>query len=227
MGKRDYAYNSLLYSVIGILTCFFLTTVAFGQIKIVDADTIILNKEKIRLHGIDAPETEQSCYIEEEAWPCGIKATEYLKKLLEGVSTPSLLCKISSKDRYGRSIAVCYVGEININRNLVENGWALAYSEFSKDYIVYEKLASENKVGIWQGVFVEPWDWRKGIRVKAIKKNGCVIKGNISFNGEKIYHLPNTKSYFKTKISTSKGERWFCSEKEAQAHGWRKPKMQD
>ena len=227
MKKKYWVYISLLYSIGFILTYFFFITVALGQIKVVDADTIILNKEKIRLHGIDAPETEQSCYIEEEAWPCGKKATEYLKKLLEGVSTPSLLCKISSKDRYGRSIAVCYVGEININRNLVENGWALAYSEYSKDYIIYEKLASENKVGIWQGVFVEPWDWRKGIRVKAIKKNGCVIKGNISSNGEKIYHLPNTKSYFKTKISTSKGERWFCSEKEAQAHGWRKPKMQD
>ena len=198
MKKKYWVYISLLYSIGGILTYFFFITVALGQIKVVDADTIILNKEKIRLHGIDAPETEQSCYIEEEAWPCGKKATEHLKKLLEGVSTPSLLCKVSSKDRYGRSIAVCYVGEININRNLVENGWALAYSEYSKDYIIYEKLASENKVGIWQGVFVEPWDWRKGIRVKAIKKNGCVIKGNISSNGEKIYHLPYTKSYFKT-----------------------------
>ena len=227
MEKRDYAYTSFLYSVIGILTCFFLTTVAFGQIRIVDADTIILNKEKIRLHGIDAPETEQSCYIEDQAWSCGKEATEYLKKLLEGVSTQSLLCKISSKDRYGRSIGVCYIGEININSNLVENGWALAYTEYSKDYIIYQKLASENKVGIWQGDFVEPWNWRKGIRVKAIKKNGCMIKGNISSNGKKIYHLPNMKSYYKTKISSSKGERWFCSEKEAQAHGWRKPKIKN
>ena len=227
MKKKYRAYISLLFRVTGILTYFFSITVALGQIKVVDADTIFLNKEKIRLHGIDAPETEQSCYIEEEAWPCGKQATEYLKKLLEGASIPSLLCKISSKDRYGRSIGVCYVGEININSSLVENGWALAYTEYSKDYIMYEKSASENKVGIWQGDFVEPWNWRKGIRVKAIKKNGCVIKGNISSNGEKIYHLPNTKSYFKTKISTSKGERWFCSEKEAQSHGWRKPKMQD
>ena len=189
MEKRDYAYTSLLYSVIGILTCFFLTTVAFGQIRIVDADTIILNKEKIRLHGIDAPEIQQSCYIEDQAWSCGKEATEYLKKLFEGVSTQSLHCKISSKDRYGRSIGVCYIGEININSNLVENGWALAYTEYSKDYIIYQKLASENKVGIWQGDFVEPWNWRKAIRVKAIKKNGCVIKGNISSNGKKIYHL--------------------------------------
>ena len=79
MEKRDYAYTSLLYSVIGILSCFFLNTVAFGQIRIVDADTIILNKEKIRLHGIDAPETEQSCYIEDQAWSCGKEATEYLR----------------------------------------------------------------------------------------------------------------------------------------------------
>ena len=225
--RKDWAYILLFFSVTGFFTCFFFITVALSQIRVVDADTIILKEEKIRLYGIDAPETEQNCYVNNKSWPCGKQATEYLKKLLEGASIPSLLCKISSKDRYGRSIGVCYVGEININSSLVENGWALAYTEYSKDYIMYEKSALENKVGIWQGEFVEPWNWRKGLRVKAIKKDGCLIKGNVSSDGEKIYHLPNIKSYYTTKISPSKGERWFCSEKEAQAHGWRKPKMQD
>jgi len=62
------------------------------------------------------------------------------------------------------------------------------------------------------------------VRIKEVKKIGWQIKGNISSRGEKIYHLPNSKNYLKTKISTSKGERWFCSEKEAQAFGWRKTK---
>ena len=224
MKKIAWAYVSFLYSTIGIFTYFFFVAIAFGQIKVVDADTIIFNSEKIRFHGIDAPETEQSCYVKKEAWPCGKLATEYLKNLLKDVSPPSLHCKISSKDRYGRSIGVCYIEDKNINRHLVENGWALAYREYSKDFIHSEKLASKKKIGIWQGEFVEPWNWRKGVRIHKSKKIGCKIKGNISSRGEKIYHLPNSKNYLKTKISSSKGERWFCSEKEAQENGWRKPK---
>ena len=224
MKKIGWAYISFLYGTICIVTYFFLVAIAFGQIKVVDADTIIFNNEKIRLYGIDAPEIEQFCYIEKEAWPCGKEATEYLKSLLKDVSLPSMHCKISSKDRYGRSIGVCYIEDKNINRNLVENGWALAYREYSKDFIHNEKLASKKKVGIWQGEFVEPWNWRRGVRIYEAKKIGCKIKGNISSRGEKIYHLPNSKNYLKTKISSSKGERWFCSEKEAQENGWRKPK---
>ena len=225
MKKIAWAYISFLYSIVGIITYFLFVSIAFGQIKVVDADTIIVNNEKIRLYGIDAPETKQYCYIEKEAWPCGKQATEYLKNLLKDISPPSLYCEISSKDRYGRSIGVCYIEDKNINSNLVESGWALAYQHYSKDYINVEKLASKNKIGIWQGEFIEPWNWRKGMRIRQVKKIRCQIKGNISSNGEKIYHLPNSKNYLKTKISTSKGERWFCSEKEAKANGWRKPKI--
>ena len=225
--RKSWAYISFLLSATGILTNLFFATIAFGQIKVVDADTIILNKGKIRLHGIDAPESEQYCYVNKEAWPCGKRATEYLKKLLQGVSITSLHCDISSKDRYGRSIGVCYIEDKNINSILVENGWALAYREYSRDYIPNEKLASKRKTGVWQGDFVEPWKWRRGVRIRGAKKVGCHIKGNISSNGEKIYHLPNSKKYLKTKISPSKGERWFCSEKEAQTHSWRKAKIKN
>ena len=55
------------------------------------------------------------------------------------------------------------------------------------------------------------------------RKSGCDIKGNISFNsGEKIYHVPGQNFYSETEINTSKGERWFCTEAEAKANGWRK-----
>ena len=224
MKKIAWAYISFLYSAIVILTYFFFAPIAFGQIKVVDAYTIVFNEEKIRLYGIDAPETNQYCYVNREAWPCGKQATKYLKNLLKDVSPSSLNCNISSKDRYGRSIGVCYIEDKNINRNLVENGWALAYREYSKDFIQNEILASKKKLGMWQGKFVAPWNWRRGMRIYEAKKIGCKIKGNISSRGEKIYHLPYSKNYLKTKISFSKGERWFCSEKEAQENGWRKSK---
>jgi endonuclease YncB( thermonuclease family) len=57
----------------------------------------------------------------------------------------------------------------------------------------------------------------------ATPPGGCRIKGNISQNG-RIYHVPGSPSYDQTKIDTSKGERWFCSEAEARAAGWRPPR---
>jgi hypothetical protein len=54
-------------------------------------------------------------------------------------------------------------------------------------------------------------------------KAGCNIKGNISWNNDKrLYHLPGMKDYLITKISPEKGERWFCTEPEAIANGWKK-----
>tara|TARA_Y100001968_G_C19425618_1_gene754174 strand:- start:2045 stop:2320 length:276 start_codon:yes stop_codon:yes gene_type:complete len=91
-----------------------------------------------------------------------------LKNLLEDVSPPTLQCDISSKDRYGRSIGVCYIEDQKINRSLVENGWALAYREYSKNYIRVEKLASKKKIGIWQGEFIGPWNWRRGVRFNEV-----------------------------------------------------------
>ena len=74
--SKCWASISLSVTATGILTYFFFITVALGQIKVVDADTIILNKEKIRLHGIDAPESEQYCYVNKKSWPCGKRATQ-------------------------------------------------------------------------------------------------------------------------------------------------------
>ncbi len=59
----------------------------------------------------------------------------------------------------------------------------------------------------------------------AAQSNGCVIKGNFNTRGEKIYHVPGQKYYAETQISASHGERWFCSEQEARAAGWRRSKV--
>jgi hypothetical protein len=55
---------------------------------------------------------------------------------------------------------------------------------------------------------------------------GCGIKGNISTRtGERIYHMPGQKYYFETRINWFRGERWFCSESDARAAGWRKSRV--
>jgi hypothetical protein len=57
-----------------------------------------------------------------------------------------------------------------------------------------------------------------------VSKPGCVIKGNISTSGEKIYHLPSDKYYTETVINPPYGERWFCTTEDAEAMGWRRAK---
>lgn len=112
---------------------------------------------------------------------------------------------------------------------MVSSGWALAFREYSLDYVHQEQAASAAKAGMWQGEFVSPWEWRRIEHVvieqtPSGQAGECDIKGNISSSGERIYHVPGGQYYSRTKISPSKGERWFCSEAEAQAAGWRRSK---
>ena len=67
-------------------------------------------------------------------------------------------------DRYSRIIGVCFVNDTNVNQKMVKLGWALAYRKYSKDYVIDEKNAKENKLGLWSGSFIKPWKWRKNKR---------------------------------------------------------------
>jgi hypothetical protein len=89
-----------------------------------------------------------------------------------------------------------------------------------------EREARAAKVGIWglsETQQMPPWEWRRSGGTKGAPE-GCLIKGNISSKGNKIYHRPGSSSYGATKINEAKGERWFCSEDEAVQAGWRAPR---
>jgi len=106
---------------------------------------------------------------------------------------------------------------------MVENGWAVAFRRYSLDYVGVEEEAKAVRRGIWSSGFVMPWDWRRGQRLaETAGGDGCTVKGNINSKGDRIYHVPGQENYEQTVISPSKGERWFCSEDEARAAGWRK-----
>ncbi|MEQ9694120.1 thermonuclease family protein [Shimia sp. SDUM112013] len=198
-----------------------------GRASVVDGDTIEIHGNRIRLHGIDAPESGQLCLdARNRKWRCGQKSAQALDKKI-GRKTVS--CRINGRDRYGRHIANCYTGATNLNAWMVQNGWAIAYLKYAQDYVAQEQTARNRRSGIWQGRFVQPDQWRKGARLSTdavaradTRQGACVIKGNISSKGKRIYHLPGTEWYSRTRISEHKGERWFCSEAEARAAGWRK-----
>lgn len=226
--------NSTETKNIGNVACNFILSIAiflffifcfplFGQVRIVDGDTIHLNGEKIRLDGVDAPETDQICTYGNTKYFCGQEATLQLKKIVE---KGTLYCEGASKDRYGRIIGTCFVNGENVNRLLVMSGWALAYRQYSKKYVEEEAYAKRNDLGMWRGDFIAPWNWRKGVKLVGKKDTdqACNIKGNISSSGEKIYHVLGGAYYSRTKITESKGERFFCTEDEALKYGWRKSK---
>ena len=105
-------------------------------LKVVDGDTIRFNDKKIRLHGIDTPEMKQICKnIKDENYNCGVKARLALINL---ISNHQLKCSIHGTDKYKRLIATCFVKDININKWLVKEGWALAYRKYSKEYVAAE-----------------------------------------------------------------------------------------
>ena len=130
-----------------------------GSAKIIDGDTIHIGKNKIRLHGIDAPEIDQTCFFKKQKWNCGIESKSVLTKLI--LDEKNVECTINDIDRYKRFIAICFINEININKYMVAEGWAIAYRHYSLDYIRDEELAKKNKLGIWKGEFEEPYLFRK------------------------------------------------------------------
>lgn len=134
-----------------------------GIASVIDGDTIEIHNTRIRLSGIDAPESRQLCTIEDKPYRCGQQAALALDKF---IANSTLRCEGSKTDRYKRLIAVCYLKDKDINAWLVENGWAMAYRQYSMDYVEQEDAAKANKVGIWRGEFEAPWDFRKKRRYK-------------------------------------------------------------
>ena len=136
----------------------------------------------------------------------------------------TVACEGRDQDRYGRVVGVCWVGGEDVNAWMVAAGWAFAYRKYSVRYVAEEMAAKAAKRGVWGGDMVAPWDWRRGKRLvhtgtTATESGRCSIKGNISTGGERIYHVPGGRFYDQTRIDTSRGERWFCSEAEAQGGG--------
>ena len=130
----------------------------YGKAKIIDGDTIHIGNSKIRLHGIDAPETKQKCTKNNKKWNCGLESKRFLKNL---VSNDYIECDTSGRDRYNRYIGICYKNNISLNSEMVVNGWAIAYRYYSLDYIKEEEIAKSKKIGIWIGEFEEPYLFRK------------------------------------------------------------------
>ena len=129
-----------------------------GVATIKDGDSLVINGQDVRLEGIDAPEWRQSCSKGDVPYSCGKRAKHALAQLVRG---ESVTCHTMKKDRYGRYLAHCYVGHVNINARMVEMGHALAYRRYSQHYVPQEDAARQQRRGIHAGHYQLPKLWRR------------------------------------------------------------------
>ena len=147
-----------------------------GPARVVDGDTLVVTHDgaerTVRIFGIDAPESKQSCTRDRRAWACGVQSTEELRAY---IGSRTVHCVTRNTDRYGRDVALCDVGGQDIGAWQVTHGWALAYRQYGGSvYNSAETKARREKRGVWaSGVSLQPpWEWRADRRDEQKERRG-------------------------------------------------------
>lgn len=183
---------------------------SFTVVKIIDGDTIKLSDGRsIRYIGIDAPEKD-SCYSQE--------ASKFNSDLVLGKPV-RLERDINEIDQFGRTLAYVYAQnetgeEIFVNQELLEQGAGEFFLDtvnlrYQAVLVQVADQAHENKQGLWGSCAPDPG-------------SGCQIKGNLDRLDQRWYHLPSFRHYEATEVNLKHGDRWFCTEEQAQSAGFKR-----
>ena len=131
-----------------------------GSVRVIDGDTLELAGNRIRLWGIDAPETRQTCEGRQgQTYECGRDSKAVM---IELTRDRVVTCEPRDEDRYGRTVAVCRTEAGDINAAIVRRGWAVDWPRYSQGaYSREQEAARQDGLGIWAGRFQMPWDWRR------------------------------------------------------------------
>ena len=242
-------FNASIPRLIAVLAVLWASPGFAVTAKVRAGGTVQLGSLTYRLDGIDAPEPDQICIDEHaDAWNCGIEARDQLTKLIGG---REVRCGDLGADPTFRKrrIGVCtVVGEVtSLNQLLVRQGFALNFDAAAKGRFREEEAGARDKhQGLWKGCFVAPNEFRRGRKDGALLGDscradkdreiravlfpehplmppGCSIKGKLAIRARVtgnigIYHLQGCRSY----PGLTETDRWFCSEEDARAAGFRK-----
>jgi len=170
-----------------------------GEASAIDGDSL---NTQIRIFGIDTPEPGQICKdAQAREYACGQVASDALTRL---VRDKIISCKVKTRDRYGRPVAICYADDVDLGGVIVNQGLAVAFRRYSDKYVAHEQRARAAKRGLWAGTFELPWEYREHRRKQSEAQrmlppgcprepnplsDGCIIKGNVS-RTRRIYHMP-------------------------------------
>lgn len=213
-----------------------------GPASVIDGKTLDMTGTAIMLAHIDAPEIKQGCERDGTAWECGAEAA---KNLVAMVGRAPITCTIIDVNADGVPLATCENETFDLGREMVRRGLALAQDGAPEEFGEATGIAQQLKYGLWAAVYQPFTEWRSA-NPKAVTRIakaeaearsaqaaparpslerrytgllGCAIKGNRSIRGEWIYHLPGQNYY-----DVTRPEDLFCTEREAQAAGYRRSK---
>ena len=191
-----------------------------GKAAAITGDQLRLGSDVVRLSGIEAPAVGQVCAAGKS---CAANAKAALQKLIGG---KKVACDMSGRQSTGEgepiAMAACQVNGADIAGQLVRGGHVFAASGLFATYASAEREARSAKAGLWRTEQLRPAEQRAKLwdDAKKLSPDGCPIKGTLSGDA-KTYHVPWSASYEKAKVRAGRGERWFCSEAEARAAGWK------
>jgi endonuclease YncB( thermonuclease family) len=191
-----------------------------GRATALSGDRLRLSGTIVALAGIEAPEREQRCARPSvQQWRCGAAAREALARIVRG---RRVVCDVTPGEGGREATGTCTINGTDIAAELVSGGHVFAKSGLLARYGSEEASARSAKAGLWAGEADRPSDYRakRWAEAKLASPEGCPIKGRIT-SGNRVYVLPWSQSYDRIRVRSSRGERWFCSEADAQAAGFR------
>jgi endonuclease YncB( thermonuclease family) len=161
-----------------------------GRASVVDGDSLEIHGARIRIHGIDAPESGQWCSRDQIAYRCGQEAAF---ALADKIGLKVVSCVRRDTDRYGRMMAVCTAGGEDLGGWLVSQGYAIAFRRYSLEYVATEDCAREARRGLWAGEFEKPEDFRRQGRTASrmrqphgpAVRHACICPGDVDAAGRR------------------------------------------
>jgi endonuclease YncB( thermonuclease family) len=190
-----------------------------GRTYAIAADSLRVRGTVVRLAGIEAHESEQRCGRGANRWRCSGVAETVLSRL---VNSRTVSCSLKGSDGAGRALGRCTVGQTDVAAELVRQGYVFAEGGLLARYAGEEREARAAKAGLWAGEVERPAEYRAKLWEEAKRRapDGCPIKGQIT-SSARIYVLPWSPDYERARVQAARGERWFCSEQEAVAAGFK------
>jgi endonuclease YncB( thermonuclease family) len=190
-----------------------------GRAAAVAGDLLKVGGTTVRLSGIDAPEREQRCGKDNNKWRCAEAAQSALLRVVSG---RLVRCRLRGSDEAGRPLGYCSIDSVDINGELVRQGYVFAESGLFARYGAQERDARNAKAGMWIGDPQRPAEFRTKAWEEAKRRapDGCPIKGQVT-SGERVYLLPGAPDYERVRVLASRGDRWFCSERDAASAGFK------